>query len=48
MASALLPAGKRRAVCALYAFCRATDDLVDRLGRDAFTDLQRAQHALWR
>lgn len=30
LASALLPAGKRRAVRALYAFCRVTDDLVDR------------------
>lgn len=30
LASALLPARKRRAVRALYAFCRTTDDLVDR------------------
>ena len=29
LASALLPAGKRRAVRALYAFCRTTDDIVD-------------------
>ena len=29
LASALLPRPKRRAVRALYAFCRATDDLVD-------------------
>ncbi|HXF61292.1 MAG TPA: phytoene/squalene synthase family protein, partial [Caldilineaceae bacterium] len=29
LASALLPAPKRRAVRALYAFCRVTDDLVD-------------------
>lgn len=29
MASALLPAEKRRAVRALYAFCRITDDIVD-------------------
>jgi 15-cis-phytoene synthase len=28
-ATALLPAAKRRAIRALYAFCRATDDLVD-------------------
>jgi 15-cis-phytoene synthase len=28
-ASALLPAGRRRAVRALYAFCRTTDDIVD-------------------
>jgi 15-cis-phytoene synthase len=29
MASALLPATKRRAIRALYAFCRLSDDLVD-------------------
>jgi phytoene synthase len=29
LASALLPAAKRRAARALYAFCRITDDLVD-------------------
>lgn len=29
LASSLLPRSKRRAVRALYAFCRATDDLVD-------------------
>ena len=32
MATALLPREARRAVRALYAFCRATDDLVDRQG----------------
>jgi phytoene synthase len=30
MASSLLPLEKRRAVRALYAFCRVTDDIVDR------------------
>jgi len=30
LASAFLPAGKRRAARALYAFCRTSDDLVDR------------------
>src|SRR5271165_3593339 len=30
MAANLLPGDKRRAVHALYAFCRATDDLVDK------------------
>jgi phytoene synthase len=30
LASSLLPAQKRRAVRALYAFCRKTDDIVDR------------------
>ncbi len=29
LASMLLPKAKRRAVQALYAFCRSTDDLVD-------------------
>ncbi|MBN1642849.1 MAG: squalene/phytoene synthase family protein [Anaerolineae bacterium] len=41
MASALLPAEKRRAVRALYAFCRTTDDLVDRSGGDPLSDLER-------
>jgi phytoene synthase len=31
MASALLPHDKRRAARALYAFCRSTDDMVDKL-----------------
>jgi phytoene synthase len=34
MASSLLPSAKRRAVRALYAFCRVSDDLVDRAGGD--------------
>jgi phytoene synthase len=34
MSSALLPAEKRRAVCALYAFCRISDDLVDQTEDD--------------
>jgi phytoene synthase len=33
-ASALLPDEKRRAVRALYAFCRITDDIIDRAGDD--------------
>lgn len=32
LASALLPADKRRAARALYAFCRISDDIVDRAG----------------
>jgi phytoene synthase len=32
LATALLPPAARRAIRALYAFCRATDDLVDRDG----------------
>ena len=35
LASALLPRAKRRAIRALYAFCRCTDDLVDRPDHDA-------------
>lgn len=38
MASALLPMDKRRAVHALYAFCRSTDDLVDKTRGLAHTD----------
>jgi 15-cis-phytoene synthase len=43
LASGLLPAAKRRAVRALYAFCRVTDDLVDRTSGD----VHAALHA-WR
>jgi phytoene synthase len=35
LATRLLPAGKRRAMRALYAFCRVSDDIVDRPGDDA-------------
>lgn len=31
LAARLLPGGKRQAVHALYAFCRATDDIIDQL-----------------
>ena len=45
MASGLLPGEKRRSVRALYAFCRVTDDLVDRAedgaGRLALEDWRR-------
>jgi phytoene synthase len=34
IASTLLPIGKRQAARALYAFCRVSDDLVDRAGGD--------------
>jgi phytoene synthase len=34
LASALLPAEKRRAMRALYAFCRVADDIVDTAGMD--------------
>ncbi|MBP8953020.1 MAG: squalene/phytoene synthase family protein, partial [Armatimonadetes bacterium] len=40
-ASALLPAQKRRAVRALYAFCRSTDDIVDARGADAAERMRR-------
>jgi len=43
MASGLLPTAKRRAVRALYAFCRTTDDIVDCCNCDA-----RASLAAWR
>lgn len=41
LASGLLPSSKRRAVRALYAFCRTTDDIVDCPGRDVETALTR-------
>jgi phytoene synthase len=40
LASSLLPAGERRAVRALYAFCRVTDDLVDRVGGESQANLE--------
>lgn len=43
MASGLLPRAKRRAVRALYAFCRISDDLVDRPDADPHAAL-----AAWR
>jgi 15-cis-phytoene synthase len=42
LASALLPGDKRRAIRALYAFCRVTDDIVDHGDEDADRQL-----ALW-
>lgn len=43
LSSRLLPLEKRRAVRALYAFCRVTDDVVDRPKGDVRTELD-----LWR
>jgi phytoene synthase len=40
LATALLPRARRRAIRALYAFCRATDDLVDRAGA-TLADVER-------
>jgi phytoene synthase len=44
MASSLLPVEKRRAVRALYAFCRVTDDIVDEHPDSAVTELQEWRH----
>lgn len=41
LASTFLSADKRRALRALYAFCRVTDDLVDCAGGDAVGELSR-------
>jgi 15-cis-phytoene synthase len=43
LASRFLPPAKRRAMRALYAFCRVSDDLVDHPGPDPHADL-----AAWR
>ena len=57
LASGLLPADKRRAARALYAFCRVSDDVVDHLDEDdptpgdwklAEIDDRRAALAAWR
>ena len=39
LSTQLLPAEKRRAIRALYAFCRTTDDLVDQPGQDTLRAL---------
>jgi phytoene synthase len=41
LSSALLPTAKRRATRALYAFCRVSDDLIDRSVGDPQAALQR-------
>jgi len=38
-ASSLLPAAKRQAIRALYAFCRVTDDIIDRMQGDRGCEL---------
>lgn len=43
MASGLLPFKKRKAIRALYAFCRTTDDIIDLQGKNSATELH-----LWR
>jgi phytoene synthase len=47
-ASALMPANKRRAVRALYAFCRVSDDLVDLGDPDALAEERQAALEAWR
>jgi phytoene synthase len=48
MASALMPRAKRRAVRALYAFCRVSDDLVDHPGPGETGDDRLARLEGWR
>lgn len=45
LASGLLPSDKRRAVRALYAFCRVSDDLVDQAGGGPGSDVAAAAGA---
>jgi phytoene synthase len=40
LASALLPGDKRRDIRCLYAFCRTTDDIVDKPGHDPLQELR--------
>lgn len=48
-ASRFLPKGKRRSVRALYAFCRSTDDIVDRPAEGRANAIQlRAAFEAWR
>lgn len=46
LASALLPPGKKRAIRALYAFCRVTDNIVDCTADS--TKVKAAKLAAWR
>jgi phytoene synthase len=48
LASALMPPAKRRAVRALYAFCRVSDDLVDQAESTASGGDRLAQLESWR
>lgn len=49
LASGLLPADKRRAMRALYAFCRVSDDIVDHPGGDAVSRGDGLKElAMWR
>ncbi len=49
LASALLPGEQRRAIRALYAFCRVSDDLIDRPdGESALSAIHLARFERWR
>jgi 15-cis-phytoene synthase len=48
MASSLLPEEKRKAIQALYAFCRVSDDLVDRPDNDPAGQPTRTTLESWR
>jgi 15-cis-phytoene synthase len=48
LASRLLPRQKRRAVRALYAFCRATDDIIDHLSQPEDADDARCLLEDWK
>jgi phytoene synthase len=48
LASALMPADKRRSVRALYAFCRISDDLVDHADPNASPAERLAELEAWR
>ena len=48
LAARLLPRGKRRAVHALYAFCRATDDIIDHLSQPEDADDARRLLEDWK
>lgn len=48
IASGLLPAMKRQSVRALYAFCRVTDDIVDRAEPGSNPQTVRAALEVWR
>jgi len=47
IASGLLPADRRRAARALYAFCRVTDNIIDH-AQDETSDVTRARLERWR
>lgn len=46
MASSLLPPGQKRSIRALYAFCRLSDDLVDRFSGDRHAEFEQWQERI--